>query len=229
MKFRFAMLPAFLMATSMLVASTGQVHAGVISSTEYTLANIDGQWAWGNSGHNEVSSFGYVANVADLSIVDGMMSDGYAAAGPGANAPHGNGIYTWGASSSVRRLEFAMNGGADFTLDELSFLSTRSWADFPIGIDYRLDGGSWINADVSTTYTELGHFNNFNGAAKIATLSFGGIVADEFRLTLSAGANQQLSVHEVIVSGSLNQVPEPASLAIFGTICLVACGRRRRS
>ena len=28
---------------------------------------------------------------------------------------------------------------------------------------------------------------------------------------------------------TFNQVPEPASLAIFGTICLVACGRRRKS
>ena len=28
---------------------------------------------------------------------------------------------------------------------------------------------------------------------------------------------------------SVNAVPEPASLAIFGTICLVACGRRRKS
>lgn len=54
-----------------------------------------------------------------------------------------------------------------------------------------------------------------------------GILADQIRLTTNGG--QQISVHELVLTDvGVAQVPEPASIALFGLGLAAVAGIRRK-
>ena len=211
---------------AVLVASAGQVQAGIISTSEYSLSGLDGEWRFGSTGWNQST---IIDNVADFSTVAGLMSDGYVD-DFGGSAGATNGIYTM---SFLNQLTFEFNVGTDFLLDDLSLISSRAYSGATdITLEYQLDGGAWQTATTSTT-TSLGMFPTLSPNYSPGTqysLGFGSVLADSFRLTFNGGS--QVSIHEVSVSGSsVSAVPEPSSLALFGIGACVAGlggGRRRR-
>lgn len=206
-------------ACVVLIAAAGQVQAGIISISEYSLTEITGVYAWGQTDWNDVVSSGSVNNVTDLGAVESLMSDGYTFSPSGGTI---NGIYNW-PIGGFHALTFGFNGGTDFILDSLSFISSRNYGDTPITVDYMLDGGGWITA-ASTTSDTLGITT---GSANTYMISLGGIQADAFRFTTNSG--RQVSLHEISVEGAAATVPEPSSLALFGIcVCVAGVGAARR-
>ncbi|HZZ79886.1 MAG TPA: hypothetical protein VFE62_15310 [Gemmataceae bacterium] len=192
-----------------------EARAGLINATNYSLTQITGSYAWGQTDWNDVAGQGFVNNGTDLAKVQTLMSDGYANSPPGGTV---NGVYNW-LPGGFHALEFQFNGGQQYTLDQLTFISSRSYGPgTPISVDYSLGGGPWITA-VATTSGALGIST---GSANTYVLNLGGVVADAFRFTTNGG--DQVSLHEISIFGSPAAVPEPASLAIFGFLTVSVIG-----
>ena len=217
---------------AILAGAATQASAVSISPGAYTMTGIVGTYTYGQTDLN----YGVpVANVADLGLVEGMMSDGYhSPVNGGENEyPSDIGIYNFPAAG-LHALEFAMNGGQDYNLDSLSFISTRSFSDAtPIQVDMALDGGGWVLAAATTS----GALGIVTGTDAVYTIALGGVQADRFRLTTGGGG--QLSIHEIIVGGEIitpddpgdpGVIPEPLTVvAVLGSMGGL-CGylRKRR-
>ena len=209
-----------------LLSTAADVQADMISTSEYSLSGLDGEWHFGSTGYNQSIP---VDNVADLSGVASLMSDGYVDDFGGDNGAT-NGVYSW-PFPYFGQLTFEFNGGTDFLLDEFSFISSRAYSpSTDIHLEYRLNGGAWQTATTSTT-ASLGMYPairlTYSPGAQYS-LDFGSVLADSFRLTFD-GADQ-VSIHEVSVSGISAVVPEPATLALagIGAISFFASGVFRR-
>jgi hypothetical protein len=159
------------------------------------LTSIVGSYAWGCTDWNGESTLGYVNNVSDLGTVEELLCDGYEFQPSGCSTP--NGIYNW-ETPGLHALEFAFNGGTNYTLNSLSFISSRSYGtSTPISIEYSVDEGSWIEA-ASTTSGDLGITS---GDAETYTINLGGVIADRFRYTTNGG--EQVSIHEISIDAEL--------------------------
>jgi len=187
----------------LFVFSPVSTSADTLPCSEYTLTAIVGSYAWGCTDWNAVSTLGYVNNVSDLGTVEALLCDGYEFQPDECSVT--NGIYNW-ETPGLHALEFAFNGGTNYTLNTLSFISSRSYEDgTPISIEYAVDGGSWIEA-ASTTSGALGIIT---GDANTYTINLGGVIADRFRYIINGG--EQVSIHEIIIDveeeGEVESIP----------------------
>lgn len=200
--------------------SATTVSAAPISSGAYSLTAIVGSYAWGCTDWNAADPLGYVDNIADIGTVQALLSDGYVFQPQGCTS-NPNGIYNWDPvleGAGLHVLEFDFNGGTNYLLNSLSFISSRSYSDgTPISIEYALDGGAWIVA-ASTTSGGLGITT---GDANTYVISLGGVLADRFRFVTNGG--DQVSVHEIIIDGMAPAVPGTAGNPIFAPLPAI-CG-----
>jgi len=205
----------------------GAAQSAPISQTEYGLTGLSNGWTLGRTDWNAADEFGHGGTA--LATAATVLQDGYSPLSPNQTGQY-NGIYRW-PTLGLENLTFSMNGGTDYVLDSLTFLSSRSYSSLTqIELQYRLDGGSWMSS-VATSTGALGM--SHSGAAEVYSLSFGNVQADQFRLLFGTGGDQ-VSLHEVNISGTLAQpsvVPLPAALplllAAMGTLGFA--GRRRKS
>lgn len=218
-----AMRFAIALALGVLLSST--VEAAFISNSQYSLTQIGGTWAYGSTGWNLGTP---VNNAADLVSVGQLLSNGYT---DNFDQRTVNGIYMFPGPNG--QLTFSFNGGAQYLLDTLSFISSRAYGTSPIVLEYKLGAGPWQIAE-STTTSALGMYpalsNNLNPGQSFS-LSFGSVLADSFRITISGS---QVSLHEISVFGveaPSATTPEPTSLALAGFAGIgmaVGAWRRRR-
>jgi hypothetical protein len=202
------------------LAFVSSSFATVISSDDYSLTAAS-EFGLGSTGWNMQSTAGYTS---DLTLIEGLLSDGYV---DDFSKSVVNGIYYgFPSEGSTSILEFSMDGGVDTQLGELSFLSSRAYADgnTVITLEYQLNGGGWITG-ASGTAAQLGMYPGLEenlSPAQEFKLGFGGIVtADQFRMTFAG--TSQVSLHEVQVSS----VPVPAAVWLFGS-ALAGLGWVRR-
>ncbi|GIW97409.1 MAG: hypothetical protein KatS3mg111_0742 [Pirellulaceae bacterium] len=219
--------------TVLLAIPTQSSLAGLVDTSEYSLTQIEGVWSFGSTNRSNNAE---VDNVHDLSSVNNLMSDGYTDLYDNTGTAE-NGIYTYDPDNKgiyYGRLTFSFNGGNDFQLETLDFISSRAFsASTQVILEYQLDGGGWQNA-VTTTTEDLGMhpllsnaFSSPPPAGTTFTLNFGSVLADQFRLTFDGG--NQVSIHEVSVFGSaITAVPEPSSVVLSGLLVTVGLFRRRR-
>lgn len=204
---------------AILAGAATQATAASISPSEYALQNIVGSYHYGQTDWVDDILPGPVDNVADLGVVEGLMSDGYVVLAPAVGPPY-NGIYNF-PSAGLHALEFAMNSGQDYTLSALSFISTRSYdGTTPIRVEVALDGGAWAVA-AATTPDALGMVT---GPDTLYTIALGDVQADAFRFVTEDG--NQVSLHEIIVDGEIytpggpgGVIPEPLTVvAVLGAM-----------
>jgi hypothetical protein len=203
-----------------MFASAG-ASADVISASTYSLTKLTGNF---NYGYTDWNGGSVVNNSAQLNRVEGILSDGYVANTTRKGTV--NGIYS-GYPDAANTIEFSFDGGVDYKLDSLTFLSSRSYSDATtVGLQYALNGGNWVTA-MNTTAGALGITT---GDAYNYTLNFGGVTADAFRLVLNG---DQISFHEISVDGALKVapavVPEPTTVALLGLGLLGFAASRRKS
>jgi len=169
--------------------------AQLIPSSEYSLTELTASWVWGDTDFNaHCSGSGLIDNVADLAAVDDMLSNGYVDMPANCGGPF-NGIYPWPDPDDFHTIEFAMDGGTNVIINQLSFISSRSYSDATdITVDYAIDGGPWITAIATTS----GAMGITTGAANTYTLDLGNVDADRFRITT---AGDQVAFHEVMIDG----------------------------
>jgi hypothetical protein len=220
---RFGAIASGIVLSLLIGLGGGLASAQIIPSGEYSLTSITGSYAWGQTDWNDATCLGYVDNVADLATVETLLSDGYTA--QSANSPCGanpiaNGIYNWDPAG-FHALEFDMVGGANYTLNQLNFMSSRSYSGTtPITVDYAVDGGPWTTA-VATTSGTIGITT---GAANTYSLSLGGVVADRFRFTTTDG--DQVSLHEISIEGvaelAITSIPTLSEVGIWVFALLLA-------
>ena len=204
------MKPSFIKALAVVaLGCTFNAVASPISTSSYQLTSLTGNFVLGQTDWNGFNQFGALNNVTQRALVQSILSDGYVAMYSPGNGQF-NGIYS-GYPSSTQTIEFAFNGGADVTLDSLTFLSSRSYSNTTsVMLQYAHDGSAWQTA-LNTTAGQIGITT---GVAHDYTLNFGGVTADAFRLVL--GGNQ-ISLHEITINGAeVAQVPEPVSIALLG-------------
>jgi hypothetical protein len=205
----------FILIGIVLLSFSPIVSAQVIPADQYSLTALVGEFSWGYTDWNaHCSGTGLINNVTDLSAVETILSDGYAddfrTVCPA--TPPFNGIYNWPNPSNPATYEFAIAGGTNAILDELRFISSRSYnSSTSITVQYSLDGGPWTTAATTTA----GTLGIVTGSAATYSLPLGGVQADRFRLTLQG---DQVSVHEIIVLGQ-GRLAVPA-LGSWGVIAM---------
>ncbi|MDO9197542.1 PEP-CTERM sorting domain-containing protein [Rhodoferax sp.] len=205
--------------------------ASPLSTTQYSVTGLSGSWAAGSTGWNS-----YPASVS-VASANTLMSDGYV---DDFSISAINGIYA-GYPSSSSSITFGTNDGSNVLLNYFSFITSRNYSNSTVlYLDYSVDGGAWINAETISTGALLAPLSSClnpavgygnSCAGQTATMGFGGVLADQWRLSLlgNQGAPfNQVSLHEVIV-GSDSTVPEPESLALFGLALAGLALTRRKS
>jgi|GEM_PF-4444896 len=227
------MLKRFLGFTLTLSILSSASQAALIDASEWDVTDIDGAWRLGSSGWN-------LDLPVSLSDADTLLSDGYT---DNFDRSTVNGIFAF-PDNRPSSLTFG-TGGVDYYLDSFSFITTRNYrSSTVISLDYRLDGGSWINAVTTTTGSLLSPLSDCLNPAtgdddddanlcegKLATLDFGGVLADEWRWSRTGS---QVSLHEVMMEGAAASVSvsEPSTIALFavaGGAFLASRRRKQRS
>jgi len=192
---------------AILAGAATQATAASINPSEYALTEIVGTYSHGLIDFNMDIP---VDNVAELPLVEAMMSDG----------PQPEAIYNW-PTDDVHALVFAMNAGQDYTLNALTFSSSRSYNDLtPIQVEYGLDGGAWTVAAQTTP----GALGVTTGALVDYTIALGDVQADRVRFVTDGGG--QLSLHEIVLEGTIYNpggpggvIPEPLTVvAVLGAM-----------
>ena len=202
-------------------------QAAPVLTSAYSLTGLTGNWTYGRTNWNAFAEFGNLNNVTDLSTVESLLDGPYV---PLTSAQTGlrNGIYNWPLPSNTS-MTFTLS--QIHTLNTLTFLSSRSNSGFtPVVLEYALGGGPWLLAQATTT----GALGVTTGAANPYTLNFGGVVADQFRVSLSTlVSGDQLSFHTISVDGASLSTPEidtraaTLPLAFCFLLCLLVTERRR--
>ena len=198
---------------------TFNANAEIINANNYNLTRLTGSFSYGGTNWNGYHIYGTIDSIEEFPQVESILSDGYVpvTVQEGLNGAI-NGIYSGYPYPGFHSIEFAFTGGVDFTLDYLSFLSSR--ANFAaITLEYAINGGGWQVA----TRTSSSALGMSTGDAQYYNLSFGGVSADAFRITLNG---DQISLHEVKISS----VPIPAAIWLFGSglISLIGIARRKK-
>lgn len=194
--------------TAVLFTFSLPTQASLIDSSLWDVTDISGEWSLGSTGFNLETP------LSSADYAKALLSDGYI---DNFDRTTVNGIYTYPYGESS--LTFG-TGGVDYYLNTFSFITTRNYSDVTqIKLDYRLDGGAWNNAITTTTESLLSPLSTcFPGgndcAGVTATMSFSGVLADEWRWTRVSGS--QVSLHEVMIDGYISSVPEPATFALLG-------------
>lgn len=192
------------------------------TSLDYSVSNISGSWAWGQTQWNDEAGLGYVNNATDLAAVEAILEGAYVYQAP--HAQVANGIYNWPSNGSV-----TFQTGALSTLNTLSILSSRSYSSSTsISVDYSADGGaSWTQAFSSTTgamgWVDVG---TAGSATELINIALGGVYGNALRFNV---VGDQVSLHTVTLDGSTTAVPEPESYALMLLgLGLVAAAKRRQ-
>lgn len=195
------------------------VGATPIAASNYSLSELSGVFAYGRTDWNAYGETGgRVNNSTDISRVQNLLSDGYTPLNS-SQSGHYNGIYS-GYPNANNTIEFEFNGGSDYILNSLTFLSSRSYStSTTIALQYALNGGAWQTALNTTT----GALGISTGSANDYTLNFGNVTADAFRLVLDGS---QISFHELSIDGAA--VPEPTTIALFGLGLMGFAASRRK-
>lgn len=162
-------------------------------------------------------------SAANLAAAMGVSEATLEASNGGVDATNGSLLYQTVSANAGDTLSFNWN------FVEQDYLPYDDWAFYGISVDggpatvtkfaslgdVGPDPGTTVNGweTLTVNITQTGSY----------TFYFGIVNAIDFQL------DSRLWMDGVSGSGSLGAVPEPTSLAIFGTICLFAGGRRRKS
>lgn len=215
MNTRLFINPVYLIATAILLACAGQVRAGVIwdYSPVTTGAAVSSNFFSNNTANQNFAEriqFGSSTTVTGMDI---YMATNRASVGE---------------TGTIRF--WSDNAGEPFDL--LSEFSETVTAVDSIGA---VGGNQRVHVDFSNALVLDANTQYWIGMSGIGWTQTGLRNVDDSRMAQFQGNNFQTftgtSVGDMAfrLHGSVGQVPEPASLAIFGTICLVGMVRRRQS
>jgi hypothetical protein len=219
---------------SIVFSLSSAAHAGLISSSEYSLDSMNGPW---HGGFNNWTSGRDIDNVNERSAVEVMLSDGATNLISGSNGVdfHSQttdidkftGIYTSYHDGSSYELVFALDGQQPYTLDGISMESSRAF-DFMFNsaLYVSLDGIAWTEILKGPITSSLQYTHGSNGHMYLGEYSFTSVAANYVKYSTT---RMNGSLHEISLFGESQEsqeVPEPSTLAIFALGMIGLASRR---
>lgn len=219
------MFAGLIFTTGMLLI-TGQSQAGIL----YTSSGI--------ASPTNLVDFSTPSLASNTVVTGQYTAQGltFAALGPGAVTANGCGvgafdgesgfageyINTFGPGCVTNAVDdsFSMMFGTVVTQASFALRSYRGNGSNTFTV---LNNGSVVDTFVHNAATD----QPFSDFLIYGYLNITGFEFDEIQFSEASSASS--GGYFIVDTVAWNAVPEPASLAIFGTICLVACGRRRNS